>query len=404
MNSLSRFLSAAAPLLVAGMFLTGAQAEATSFSVPETTTLHPGDRVSLTILNHPELQVSSTLIDGSGRVAVPLIGLVPVANLTPTQADARIAARLSTYIREPAVDLALMQQGQNIFVSGGPGGVYPYTPGESLAVAISQIRQGAPGVVPTLATAGQPPAQNAAGSPALNTGAASPGAFGSVDLHHVVIQRGQQSFPALDVDQLASQGEPGPALQAGDTIVFTNKPIAVSVSGEVVDPTVAHLSTNEPLSEAVRQAGGTIATASSPQSAIGFELTRNGAVSYITSGDAAYRLPAQPGDKIYVPHSRRVGVVGMVVKPGDVVLAGDHSLVSALYYSGGPTKWANLKYVVVVHGASRQTYDISDLTHGTLAQNPDLADGDTVFVPEGHKIDPTPFFQAIYAIGQLRGL
>ena len=35
------------------------------------------------------------------------------------------------------------------------------------------------------------------------------------------------------------------------------------------------------------------------------------------------------------------------------------------------------------------------LTHGAMENNPSLRDGDTVYVPEGHKIDFGLFWQAI---------
>lgn len=408
MKKMLRLVSATASVLAIGLGGIPIAANATSFEVPSTTTLHPGDKVSLTILNHPELLVPTTTIDGSGRVAVPLIGLVRVENLTPTQADQKIASRLAVYVRQPAVDLALVSQGLNIFVTGGPGGAYPYIPGETLSTALAQVRQGTtatnqPAIVPTLSTLGQTSAVNGNGSAETPTGS-NGSAFGSVDLRRVVIERDGRNSDPIDAERLVASGSAGPSLQPGDTIVLPDKPIPVAVTGEVVNPTTAHLSPDEPLSAALRQAGGSSGTAAQPESAIGFELTRGNSLRYVTASSAEYRQPAQPGDKIYVPHARRVGVVGMVGKPGDVILAGDHSLVSALYFAGGPTKWANLKYVSVVHAGEKQTYDVTQLTHGTMTQNPELADGDTVFVPEGHKIDFSTVFPAIYALGQLRGL
>jgi protein involved in polysaccharide export with SLBB domain len=85
----------------------------------------------------------------------------------------------------------------------------------------------------------------------------------------------------------------------------------------------------------------------------------------------------------------------MVVKPGDVQLKNDMTLLSALYGADGIQKWADLKKVQVMHGSQRTTYDVTALTHGDVSQNPPLSDGDTVFVPEGHKIDWTPVFAAL---------
>jgi len=85
----------------------------------------------------------------------------------------------------------------------------------------------------------------------------------------------------------------------------------------------------------------------------------------------------------------------MVVKPGDVQLKNDTTLLSALYGADGIQKWADLKRVQVMHRGAHTTYDVTALTHGNVSQNPTLADGDTVFVPEGHKIDWTPVFAGL---------
>jgi protein involved in polysaccharide export with SLBB domain len=127
-------------------------------------------------------------------------------------------------------------------------------------------------------------------------------------------------------------------------------------------------------------------------------VTRNATTHLYSLGDPIFKEPAQPGDRVLVPTAPRVNVAGMVTTPGPVVLKTNFSLLSALFSAGGPNKWANLKIVQVVHHDERTQYDITKLTHGDLTQNPTLHDGDVVFVPEGHKIDPgIAFFSAIYS-------
>jgi protein involved in polysaccharide export with SLBB domain len=351
------------------------------------TTLHPGDHVSVNVYNHPELAATSAPLDSTGHVSVPVAGLVDAANISPSELATRIAQRLAPYVRKPAVDVQLVSQGQNIFVAGGPGGILPYSPGETLAAALAQIQQGTVvggAVTPT------DPSQIASRS--LQ--------YGSVELKHVVINRDGQDLPPVDATALTAGGNGGPALQPDDTIKLEQKPIAVAVHGDVKQPGVAHLDPDEPLSNAVLQVGGTDELTSSVE----FVLTRGTTQSVVTTSSAAYRAPAQSGDSIYVPHGERVGVVGQVEKPGSVLLQGDGSLLSALYFAGGPTKYGDIKHVGVIHQGVSQTYDVTKLTHGAPDANPQLADGDTVFVPEGHKIDFSVLFQGIFAASNLRYL
>ena len=89
------------------------------------------------------------------------------------------------------------------------------------------------------------------------------------------------------------------------------------------------------------------------------------------------------------------------ITPGDVTLHGDATLLSAIYNAGGPTRVANLKTVAVVHSGVRTEYDVINAVHRRRRRNPILADGDTVFVPVGHKIDFSAFWQAVGAAGSL---
>jgi protein involved in polysaccharide export with SLBB domain len=350
------------------------------------TTLHPGDHVSVNVYNHPELGATSAPLDSTGHVSVPVAGLVDAANISPEQLAQRIAGKLAPYVRKPAVDVQLVAQGQNIFVAGGPGGVLPYSPGETLAGALAQIQQG---VGSNQVTPGDP-----------SQIAARQLQYGSVDLRHVIIERDGRDMAAIDAAGLTAGGNSGPALQPDDTIKLAQKPIAVTVRGDVKQPGVAHLDPDEPLSNAVSQVGG----ADDVSSSIEFVLTRGTTQSVVTTSSPAYRAPAQTGDTIYVPHGERIGVVGQVEKPGSVLLQGDGSLLSALYFAGGPTKFGDIRHVGVIHQGVQQTYDVTKLTHGAPGENPQLADGDTVFVPEGHKIDFSLIFQGIFAATNLRYL
>lgn len=352
-------------------------------------TLHPGDKISVTVFNHPELSVVSVTLDSLGQATVPLAGLVAGSGVSPAVLGSRIRTKLLPYVRKPAVDVQLIAQGTNIFVSGGPGGILTYTPGEKLADALAQLR------APYLASVGN------AAAPAPTTDVVSNGLqFSGVDLHHVIVVRDGVNLPVVDAQKLGIVGDPGPKLQPDDTIELAYKPIHLTVEGEVKRPGPVYLDADEPLSDALLQAGGPNGVASS----VSFTLTRSGKSEPVSTSSAAYQAPALSGDVVYVSHALRIGVVGQVVKPGDVDLRGDGSVLSALYYAGGPTKYGDIKHVALIHQGAQTTIDVTKLTHGAPGDNPQLSDGDTVFVPEGHKIDFTLFFQALAGAANFRRL
>jgi protein involved in polysaccharide export with SLBB domain len=336
--------------------------------------VHPGDRVAVLVYNHPELSGQST-VDGSGRISLPLAGGVDTTNLDPAQIAQAVRYRLAPYVRKVAVDVQLVSQGQSIFVAGGPGGVLAYNPGENLSSAFAALRA-------------QTVAINNAAPPDQATVDLD---HGRADLTHVTILRDGAVLGPFDAANGGLDAGAATVLQPGDTIELPNKPVKVTVRGDVKTPGVAYLDTTEPISRAIAQAGGELPTSSTSS----ITVQRAGVTQTVAFGSAEFAQPAQPGDIIYVPRAPTITVVGMVVKPGDVQLRNDSTLLSALYGADGIQKWADLKRVVVMHHGQHVTYDVTRLTHGDVSQNPQLADGDTVFVPEGHKIDWTPVFAAL---------
>jgi polysaccharide export outer membrane protein len=356
------------------------------------TTLHPGDKISITVYNHPELSTPATaptVLDASDRIWMPVAGTIDASNLTPEALGRTVADRLEPFVRKPAVDVQLVQQAQSVFVTGVSSGVYPYSPGETLLAVLSAVELSVPPTSPNLTAVANP---SAVAGHELQ--------YGSIDLHHVVIERDGKSLPPVDADSLIASGQPAPALQPDDTVELQYKPLPVTVRGDVHQPGVAHLDPGQPLSDALYQVGG----ADDLTAADTFDLTRNGTVYHVSKSSPLYREPAQSGDLVYVPHGIHVGVVGSVATPGRVLLEGDGSLLSALYFAGGPTKYGDIRHVKVLHDGTQTEYDITRLTHGGSDQNPQLADGDTLFVPEGHKIDFSQVFGAIIAASYLRFL
>jgi polysaccharide export outer membrane protein len=353
-------------------------------SVAALAAINPGDTLSVKVWNHPELSKQVT-VDADGGVRVPLSGVVPVGGLDETQAGQKLALALKPYIVYPAVSVETLEQGKNLFVSGGPGGVLKYQPGETLNAAIADAMQTGP----------------AANSQSLNPEGESTTRLDStqslrarIDLRKVKVQRNGQIFGEYDTVALSGKGDTGPLLEPGDTIVFANKPVDVRVLGEVAQPGTTYLGTEQWLAEAITQTGGALPTSASSH----MLLQRDGQTRYVTPSDPAFSQPAKPGDVLTIPPAPRVNVVGTVVTPGVHPLKTDPTLLSALYVAGGPAKYADLKSVKVVHQGVTKPYDVTKLTNGDMSQNPALTDGDTVVVPESHKFDWSGIFNVLGGI------
>lgn len=344
-----------------------------SMTAPLLAAIHPGDTLYVRVWNHPELS-QQVVVDSNGGVRLPLSGVVAVGGLEESAAEAKLADALRPYIVYPAVDVQTIAQGTSLFVAGGPSGVLKYSPGETFSAAVSDALQ----TIPT-----NPQAINDAGQNLTKADDVAATIRARIDMHHIKVQRDGNVTGTYDMVALNAAGNAGPVMQPGDTIVFAYKPIDVTVEGAVAHPGPTYLSSDQTLSEAISQAGGLLPTSVSNH----VLLTRDGQTRSVALGDPAFSSPAQPGDQISVPTAPRVNVMGTVANPGMVTLRLDSSLLSALYSAGGPLKPANLKDVQVERNGKTTSYDITQLTHGNLNENPPLQDGDLVMVPMGHKID-----------------
>ena len=350
-----------------------ASALSIAVSSPALAAIHDGDLVQVTVLNHPELSRRLT-VDAAGTLSMPLAGTVAVRGLEPAQIAKRIRTALVPFVIAPAVDVELAQQTTSIFVSGPTGGALKYLPGETLVAAIALLPSGG-------------------GSSADG---ASPGRIADleqtrIDLRRVVLVRDGAKFGVYDVTALAASGDNGPLLQPGDTIELANKPTSVRVLGDVKRPGAAFLGVDEPLSDAIEQAGGILPTAATSHVA----LVRNGVSQSLALGDQRFREPAQNGDSVTILTAPRVSVVGNVERPGVTTLRNDFSLLNALYEAGGPGKRADLAHIAVIRNGSKSTYNIADLAHGNVSQNAPLQDGDTVFVGQSSGLNFSGVFNSL---------
>jgi protein involved in polysaccharide export with SLBB domain len=351
-------------------------------AVPAWATIDAGDRLNIRIYNHPELS-SVVTVDSHGVIQLPVVGSLSVQGHESANVALAIRRRIEPYIPFPAVDVQDTSESQTLFVSGGPGGVLPFAPNETLCAAVAEI---------------------AKGSQFSDTAQTPPNAQfdrfdrSRIDLKRVALYRNGRSISTFNLIALRNAGNPGPRLYANDTIAFANKPITITVIGAVNAPGSAYLWPEEPLSDAIAQAGGT-----SPVAASGhIEISHvNQAPDVVALGDPIFNRAAAAGDVITIPTAPRVTVAGLVEHPGVVSLQNDFTLVSALAAAGGYNKFGDLRKVQLIHQGTKREYNIVALAHGDLAQNPTLHDGDTVYVPEGYKTDWGQVFAGLGGIGGL---
>lgn len=313
--------------------------------------IHPGDKLSVRVYEQPDLSTQVT-VDGSGHISVPLIGDLQAAGVEPADLALAIQSRLTRFVRYPAVSVTYVARTDIVFVRGGTTATVAYVPGLSLDGAVSSL--------------------------SLRPG---------TDLRRVALIRDGRTLGTFDLTGKAN----APALEGGDTIAFDPRPIAVKVSGAVKNPGTVHLDDGESMAAALAAAGG----ASDAAAYSGLTVQRDGASLPQTNLRGLDGIAAQGGDILFVPSAPHVAVLGMVERAGQVTLHEDSSLLAALYLGGGPNNWGDLKNVKVRRNGTERRYDITALTHGDTRQNPELQDGDVVFVPEGNRIDFRSIFTTL---------
>jgi polysaccharide export outer membrane protein len=335
------------------------------------TPIHAGDKVHVTVYNHPDLSVDA-VVTGTGEIALPIAGTVVVEGLNPSAAAFKVALALQPALRHPSVAVDVTEGNPQLFFTGSQMGVQSYSPGETLAAAIGSL-------------------------PLRQTDAFAIRASQAIDLRHVRVERSGEIIGSYDMEALGRNGDPGPRLQAGDIIEVANKPVRVNVDGIVKTPGPVYLYQSDTLAQAVEQSGGFGGEASFTN----VVLHRNGSDWIVSSAGPAMTSPARDGDVLTIQPAPHVNVIGMVSASGVYTLQNNPSLLTALYQAGGPNKWADVKHIRVLHLGVTSEHDVSGLQHGDTSANVALADGDVVFVPEGHRIDPIPFLQALAGLSNV---
>ncbi|MBL8567191.1 MAG: polysaccharide biosynthesis/export family protein [Hyphomicrobiaceae bacterium] len=98
-----------------------------------------GDRVAVTVFGQPDLS-GDFAVDGAGQILLPLLGLVPVVDMTAAQIQEKVVQLLADGIlRQPAVSVRIAEvRPLNVLGDVRTPGVFPYRFGSIVKNAIAQ--------------------------------------------------------------------------------------------------------------------------------------------------------------------------------------------------------------------------------------------------------------------------
>lgn len=254
---------------------TAAPATAPAPQAPQAATnesLGPGDQVRITVFRNPELTTEARITE-KGSVPFPLLGEVPLAGLSPTQAAQRIADKLKQgrFVVNPEVTVATMQvMSRQVSVLGNVNkpGRYP------LDTATGKLTD-------LLALAG----------------GIAPGGSDQVSL--ITTRNGKTTTVNVDLPAMLRDGDlsKNVTLQAGDTI-FVHRAPMVYIYGEVQKAGAYRVEKDMTVMQVLAMGGGL--TPRGTQRGIRIERKEGSQVRRI---DASLSDPVRGDDVIYVRES-----------------------------------------------------------------------------------------------------
>lgn len=113
-------------------------------AAPQAYRIGPGDSVSVSVFQEPDLSNDKLQVDDVGRIQLPLAGDILAAGLTAPELSAVIAERLGReYIRYPKVVVSVVStREQTVAVEGEVKmpGVYKVSPSDTLLSAIARAQ------------------------------------------------------------------------------------------------------------------------------------------------------------------------------------------------------------------------------------------------------------------------
>jgi len=241
-------------------------------------TISPGDVLDISALGEPEVTGPVT-VSPDGTITLQMVGQIPVAGLTLTQAADKLTTELRQYIKDPMVVVAVRQAAthrQFVYLLGQVlhPGAYEMQKGWTLAELV--------------AVAGGP----------------TPGA----SLPRALILRKDTTIP-VDLEQLLVNGDASAnvPLQAGDVVIVPESKNRVVIMGAVVRPGPYLFKDGDRVVDVLSEAGGPTPKAVTDQIGIVRQegskprMTPVDLQKFYKDGDKSQNVLLLPGDVVYVP-------------------------------------------------------------------------------------------------------
>jgi polysaccharide export outer membrane protein len=199
-------------------------------------TLGPNDQILVRVPNAEELNERPFRVDSEGSIVFPIVGRLPVNGLTVRSLEAELATRLREFIRDPQVNITVVQfRSEPVTLLGAfmAPGVYPLSRGrtlvEMLAAAgglqanasrrIRVTRRAEYGPIPLPTAVEDPEKMGTSAEISLETLMQSPNPAEDIVLQAYDVITAEQAAPVYVFGEVA---RPGPIPLAGqDTISVT---------------------------------------------------------------------------------------------------------------------------------------------------------------------------------------
>jgi len=329
-------------------------------------TLMPQDRVSVVVVNFPELSAQVT-VTPDGSVELPLLNTVHVGGKTLSEVTADMRTRYKKYLVDPSVSISLIEEHKQIVSVTGfvqRPGLAEFKPGMRVLEAIAQ----AGGVAPTADSTRVSLTKHAGGKLTL-------------DLDHPDKQAGTDADAVLD---------------EGDVIYVPEQKSEVSVVGEVKAPGSVPYKNELKVLDALAVTGGVLDDADLKNS----KITHDGVEqpldlnALLRNGDMTYNVTLSKGDRILIPLAVRTYVFGAVQRPGFYTLKEGDRVLDAINGCGGTSPDASLKNIRLVRIAKDKNSAVATQLNledyfkkGQIQANSLLQPGDAVFVSQKQQKD-----------------
>jgi len=220
--------------------------------------LEPGDVLSISFWQQPDLNVQSIRLDAEGKINIPLAGRVNAAGLTISQFSSKIVERISIYNKSITQATVVVNEygSKKVFITGAVGAPGKYSFEKMPTIWEAILEAGGP----------QPTAQ--LNNVQLIRGGNESGKIIAVDLSAAFERNDMRGLPALmpgdniyvPPNQPTGAGTAGgigstPTAAGGGSTLFSNAK-AVYVFGHVVAPGVYQIEKDMDVLQMIVRAGG----------------------------------------------------------------------------------------------------------------------------------------------------